>query len=70
MSHAARPTTTPNRLIPSPKVRSWLYGIAAAAAPILVIRGLVSADEAGLWIALAGAALGITGTLGAANVPR
>ena len=32
----ARATTTPNRWIPSPAARLWLYGIAVAVAALLV----------------------------------
>ena len=51
-------------------VRQWLYGIVLAASPILVVRGVVDAQEAGLWVALAGAGLAITGGVALANTPR
>lgn len=42
--------------VPAP-VRRWLYGIAAAAAPLATIYGLVTEHEAVLWLNLAGALL-------------
>lgn len=45
----------------SAPVRSWLYGIVTAAIPLLTAYGLLSADTAPLWIALAGSILA-TGT--------
>lgn len=50
--------TTP---ILTPARRQWLYGIATIAVPILVIYGVVDANTAALWVALAAAVLG-TGT--------
>ena len=38
-------------------VRRWLYGIAAAAAPLVTIYGLVTEQQAVLWLNLAGAVL-------------
>lgn len=52
------------------QVRQWAYGVALAAAPILVIRGVLDAAEAGLWVAAAGAVLGVTGGLALANTPK
>lgn len=42
--------------------RHYLYGIVQAAIPILVALGLIVGDQAGLWIVLAGAVLGIPAT--------
>lgn len=60
----------PARVIASPKARLYLYGVAGAAAPLLVAYGIVSEQHVALWIALAGSILG-TGAhaLAAANVP-
>lgn len=72
MSHIDpnRPTLTPNRFIPSPKVRAWLYSIAAAGAPLLIGYGFLTVEQGGLWLGLAGAVLGVSGNLLAAgNVP-
>ena len=38
-------------------VRRWLYGIAAAAAPLATIYGLVTDEQAVLWLNLIGALL-------------
>lgn len=43
-------------LVP-PAVRRWLYGIAAAAAPLATVYGLVTEHESVLWLNLAGAVL-------------
>lgn len=42
--------------VPAP-ARRWLYGIAAAVAPLATIYGLVTEHEAVLWLNLAGALL-------------
>ena len=41
----------------SAPVRRWLYGIAAAAAPLCTIYGLVTEQQAVLWLNLVGAVL-------------
>src|SRR5690606_1060249 len=38
-------------------VRRWLYGIAAAAAPLVTVYGLVTDEQAVLWLNLVGALL-------------
>lgn len=43
------------------EIRSWLYGIATAAIPLLSAYGIISEQTTPLWIALAGAILA-TGT--------
>lgn len=43
-------------LVPA-RVRRWLYGIAAAAAPLVTLYGLVTDEQAVLWLNLAGAVL-------------
>lgn len=43
-------------IVPAP-VRRWLYGIAAAAAPLATVYGLVTEHESVLWLNLAGAVL-------------
>ena len=52
----------------TPASRQWLYGIVVAALPVLVVLGLVNSEDVALWLALAGAVLGIgaTGTAFAA----
>jgi predicted cobalt transporter CbtA len=64
--HAA---LTPNRWVPSPAVRRWLYGIAAAVAALLIGYGVLTIDQAGLWLALAGAVLLGAPLLAGANTP-
>jgi uncharacterized membrane protein (Fun14 family) len=45
-------------LLISPKFRQWLYGVALMGVPILIVYGVVSVNDAALWLALAGAVLG------------
>ena len=60
---------TGGTVIPSAKVRAYLYTIVAAASPIAVIYGVVNAEQAGLWVALGGAILGTTNLLALVNTP-
>lgn len=67
--HAA--AITPNRLIPSPAARRWLYGSAIAVLGVLGVFGLVTADQAAaignaIGVLLAIAPIG----LALANTPR
>jgi len=41
----------------TPRRRRWLYGIAAAVAPLAIIYGYVTEQQAVLWLNLAGAVL-------------
>ena len=41
----------------TPAVRKWIYGIALAVLPLLIAYGVLSAEQAPLWIALVGAIL-------------
>lgn len=60
----------PARVIVSPAVRLWLYGIVGAAVPLLVIYGITTAEQGTAWLAVAGAVLAPAGLgLAAANVP-
>lgn len=52
-------------LVPA-RVRRWLYGIAAAAAPLATLYGLVTDQQAVLWLNLAGA---ILFTMAVGNTP-
>lgn len=49
------------------KVRQYIYGIMVAASPIVVYRGLLDIQEAGLWLVLGGAVLGLSNLLAFAN---
>lgn len=66
----ARATQTPNKWVPSPGVRLWLYGIAVALAALLVGYGILTIEQGGLWLALFGAILGTGNAVAARNVPR
>lgn len=66
----ARATETPNRWVPSPEVRLWMYGILVALAALAVAYGVVTVEQGGLWLALAAAVLGVGNLIAARNVPR
>lgn len=44
--------------MPSEPTRAWIYRILVAAIPILIAYGVLDAEDAALWVALAGALLG------------
>lgn len=50
-------------------VRKYLYGVMVASSPVVVYYGLVTAEEAGLWLAFGGIALGATNSIALANLP-
>ncbi|MCQ1951632.1 hypothetical protein NNX28_17070 [Arthrobacter sp. zg-Y859] len=51
--------------IKDPNTRKWIYGIVAAAIPVLVILGFVGGEDTQVWLNLAAAVLGL-GTAGLA----
>ena len=65
-----RATETPNRWIPDPATRSWLYGILVCLAAIGVGYGIITAEQGGLWLSLAAAVLGVGPLVAGRNVPR
>lgn len=66
-----RPTRTPNKWIPSPTVRLWLFRCLGSAGPLLVFYGLATAEEVALWLGLGATILGTpAAALASANVPR
>lgn len=68
---ALRPTRTPNKWIPSPKARRWVYGVLASAGPVVMFYGLASAAEVAVWLGLGAMILGTpVGVLASANAPR
>lgn len=52
------------------KVRQYIYGILVAASPIVVYRGILDIQEAGLWLVLAGAVLGLSNLLAISNLNK
>lgn len=63
--------TVPNKGIHSPQTRKYIYGVVAAAIPLLVIFGVIAEDQVQLWLALAAAALGFgSSVLAAPNTPK
>ena len=49
------------------KVRQYIYGIMVAASPIVVYKGIMDINEAGLWLVLGGAVLGLSNLLALKN---
>lgn len=45
--------------IKDPNTRKWIYGIVAAAIPVLVILGVLAAEDTQVWLNLAAAVLGL-----------
>ncbi len=66
----ARAQRTPNRWVPSPEVRLWMYGVAVAVAALLIGYGILTIEQGGLWLAVIGAILGTGNAVAARNVPR
>ena len=67
----ANATETPNRWIPRPEIRKYVYAVLAAIGPIVVFYGLATAEEVALWLGVGATILGTpTGALAAANMPR
>ena len=58
------------KVITSPAARQWLYGVLVAGGAVAVGYGLLTAEQAGLWLALAGAALIVGPGLAAINVTK
>ena len=68
----AKATITPNRLVPRPEFRNWLYGIAIAVIALLGAVGVITSPELGekiLDVIYAILAIGPI-ALAKANVPR
>lgn len=65
-----RATETPNKWLPSPEARQWLYGVLVALAPVGVTYGLITVEQGGMWLAVASAVLGLGNLLAARNVPK
>ena len=59
-----------NHIIANPKARKYIYGIVAAAIPLLVLGGFITEDDVQLWLTLAAAVLGFgSAGLAAPNTP-
>lgn len=65
--HAA---DTPNRWVPSPKARAYVYTVMVAAGPVVMFYGLMSAEEVAVWLGLGGTVLSPAGALALANTPK
>ena len=60
---------TPNKWIPSPEVRGYVYSVAIAGAGVAIGYGIITAAEGGLWLSLAAAVLGFPAALAKRNTP-
>ena len=54
-------------IIPSTKVRAYIYGLMLAASPLVVYHGLATLEEVGLWVVFGGVALGVSNGVALAN---
>lgn len=67
----AKATRTPNRWVPRPEFRLWLYRVLGAVGPLVVFYGWASTEEVALWLGVGATILGTpAAALAAANVPR
>lgn len=57
-------------VIPSAKIRAYVYGLMVAASPVIVYYGLATIEEIGLWLALGGVALGVSNGVALANTGK
>lgn len=55
-------------IIPSAKIRAYIYTLMVAASPLVVYYGLATLEEVGLWIVFGGVALGVSNGVALANV--
>lgn len=56
--------------ITDPKIRAYIYGVLVAVGSVALVYGLVNAEQLGVWLALGGAALGLSNGLALANTPK
>ncbi|MFC4335222.1 phage holin [Salininema proteolyticum] len=45
--------------MPKQSTRAWIYRIATAVVPILIVYGVIAESDASVWLGLAGAVLNI-----------
>ena len=60
----------PARFIPSPKLRAYIYRCLVAAGPVVLLYGLLTAEEIAVWLGLGATILSPGGALAAANTPK
>jgi hypothetical protein len=60
---------TPGRVVWSPAVRRYVYGVFLSAGPVVLFYGLLSAQEFAIWAGLAASVLGLPNGLALANTP-
>lgn len=62
---------TPNRIISDPKIRKYLYLLAAAILAGLVVAGIITEEQIAEWARITGWVLGVgIGVLAAVNTPE
>lgn len=54
----------------SEEVRREIYRVLAAISPLFVAYGIISDEEAGLWVAAISAVLGLSNLLAFRNTPK
>jgi hypothetical protein len=54
----------------SPRNRAYVYGVLVALSPVGIFYGMISGDEAGIWLTVASTILGSSSTMALTNVPR
>jgi hypothetical protein len=54
----------------NPRFRQWLYGVLLAAVPLLIIYGILDAEQAALWVGAGAAMLGLGTATGAVAKQR
>lgn len=54
-------------IIPSAKIRAYIYGLLLAASPIVIYYGIATIEEVGLWAVFVGVALGVSNGVALAN---
>lgn len=66
-----QPAITPNKLIASPEARAAIYGVFVAVGAVLIVYGLISQEQADVWLQLVERLLIVLGSgLALLNIPR
>ncbi|ALY08396.1 holin [Arthrobacter phage Thunderclap] len=56
--------------VPNVETRRYIYTVAAAAAPLLVVGNIIAPPEVDLWLNLAAALLGLPPLVALSNTPK
>lgn len=55
--------------IKDPKVRRYIYAVAASAGPVVLFYGFMTAQEYAVWMGFAGTVLSVSNVLAMKNTP-